>query len=932
MEQPTYNPQTLQYTFNPDRAPDLSVGDRENTQRMTEAMQANINQMIADKETIRRNMNMQAQGVKELTKFSKTLSEFAQKSAYEAADEDYAEGQQYAFENNLVPNTADTTAEAAQVTGSAAKAVNANPGNADVIQPAVRGSRFFQMGVANARGGQALASYSSFVEDYVRQRNPSTSSEAIALQAEAQKEWFKSVNTNGMSRGYLTRQFYPQLSRLQQQSIATVRRDAAINEGYTLQTEATAAFNADRDLGTYLGTLAATVDSNGKPLGFRGAWQIAGAQISEGIKNGTITESDLRAMEDQPIPGDPKGRTYGDLHANKFATMRQGAAAARRQRWSDEQDDRQIAFQKEEQAMVDSFLDPNDTDGFTDEQIDEAQAKFQAKYGFTSRKLDNLRNGSVDGIRRKKQEEQIQDLEALGLLTPERLQEFDPELRRKYAGVAAAQGKQANNPAVKDALDVIKKMVEFGPGQTPISSTPAGRQHPSVSLMRVKMQQYFRQKVQEFEVAGVQDPVGTALTATREHFERTAVVTPTGYKGFEVNEDALNNARIISGDRLDSINETLQTHKSGSLDKPFAFYDEAQLTEMSEGYGKPGWRPHASLTYIGAKLGVDPLTVLNKQRLAAGMNELPPTPAMEIVQQELTPQQRSALSNIGTTEASTRVMGSAGQFRPELVPGGYGEAIQKAAQKYDIPVHILAVMFHHESDGFAPDVVSGSRNSSAGAIGIAQFMPGTAAVMGVDPRNPQQAIDGGAKYLKQMLDMFGGDMRLALTAYNAGPGNVQRYGGPIPGNDESQNYYKRVMREAYRYGGGSSSLQDGATMRPTLAYISGNIGPTSTGPHLDVKQADRGEFSPTALDNFVEVDDPEHGRVPLSRVGVTGDFASHTRRGSHGIDYGTYSGTKVYVKNGAKVVGTRPSEHGDVVTIELPNGKQYTFLHGTAPK
>ena len=87
-----------------------------------------------------------------------------------------------------------------------------------------------------------------------------------------------------------------------------------------------------------------------------------------------------------------------------------------------------------------------------------------------------------------------------------------------------------------------------------------------------------------------------------------------------------------------------------------------------------------------------------------------------------------------------------------------------------------------------------------------------------------------------------------------------------------------------------------------------------------------------ALDQYVEVDDPELGRVPLGQVPITGDFASHTRRGSHGIDYGTYSGTKVYVKNGAKVVGTRPSEHGDVVTIELPNGQQYTFLHGTKAK
>ena len=117
-------------------------------------------------------------------------------------------------------------------------------------------------------------------------------------------------------------------------------------------------------------------------------------------------------------------------------------------------------------------------------------------------------------------------------------------------------------------------------------------------------------------------------------------------------------------------------------------------------------------------------------------------------------------------------------------------------------------------------------------------------------------------------------------------------------------------------------------MRRNFAYISGNIGPTSTGPHLDVKKVGGGEFSPNALDEYVEVNDPEFGTVPLGQVPITGDFASHTVRGSHGIDYGLYSNTEVYLKNGARIINTRPSVHGDVLTIELPTGDQYTFLHG----
>ncbi len=129
-------------------------------------------------------------------------------------------------------------------------------------------------------------------------------------------------------------------------------------------------------------------------------------------------------------------------------------------------------------------------------------------------------------------------------------------------------------------------------------------------------------------------------------------------------------------------------------------------------------------------------------------------------------------------------------------------------------------------------------------------------------------------------------------------------------------------------------LSDITTFRkPILAYISGNIGPTSTGPHLDVKEVGGGNFSEDALDEFVEVDDPEFGRVSLGEIrkltnGLGDNQDEHRARGSHGVDYGLHSGTKVFVKNGAKIIGTTPSEHGDVTTIELPNGKQYTFIHG----
>lgn len=138
-----------------------------------------------------------------------------------------------------------------------------------------------------------------------------------------------------------------------------------------------------------------------------------------------------------------------------------------------------------------------------------------------------------------------------------------------------------------------------------------------------------------------------------------------------------------------------------------------------------------------------------------------------------------------------------------------------------------------------------------------------------------------------------------------------------------------------RRGGAQMSGRVANAVRPSMvrAYTSGNIGPTSTGPHLDVKRVDGGRFEPNALDDYVVVKDPEFGQVSLGQIreltnNVGDNFDEHVARGSHGIDYGLESGTEIFLKNGASVVSSEPTEHGDYVVIELPNGDRYSFLHG----
>lgn len=117
----------------------------------------------------------------------------------------------------------------------------------------------------------------------------------------------------------------------------------------------------------------------------------------------------------------------------------------------------------------------------------------------------------------------------------------------------------------------------------------------------------------------------------------------------------------------------------------------------------------------------------------------------------------------------------------------FAAEISAAAARHGVDPSLLTGLIRAESN-FDP-----AATSPAGARGLTQLMPGTAAGLGVtNPLDPAQSIDGGARYLRQQLDRFGGDVTKALAAYNAGPGAVERFGG-VPPYEETQNYVRRVL-------------------------------------------------------------------------------------------------------------------------------------------
>ncbi|MCB1312197.1 MAG: lytic transglycosylase domain-containing protein [Sedimentitalea sp.] len=131
------------------------------------------------------------------------------------------------------------------------------------------------------------------------------------------------------------------------------------------------------------------------------------------------------------------------------------------------------------------------------------------------------------------------------------------------------------------------------------------------------------------------------------------------------------------------------------------------------------------------------------------------------------------------TPSKWGIQGYTGKYK-----GQYLAVAREAARKHAIPEDLFLRLVQQES-GWNPHA-----KSHKGALGLAQLMPATARALGVDPHDPQQNLEGGARYLARQYREFG-SWRLALAAYNAGPDAVKKHGG-VPPYNETRNYVKSI--------------------------------------------------------------------------------------------------------------------------------------------
>ena len=164
----------------------------------------------------------------------------------------------------------------------------------------------------------------------------------------------------------------------------------------------------------------------------------------------------------------------------------------------------------------------------------------------------------------------------------------------------------------------------------------------------------------------------------------------------------------------------------------------------------------------------------------------------------------AATWEVVTSPASDKIVDQQGQpilpaypsseLNPPPVPPEFAAALTQAAKSANVSPTLLSALVWQESR-WNPQAVS-----PKGAMGLAQLMPATARDLGVNPADPVQNLQGGARYLRYLLDQFGGDVEKALAAYNAGPARVQRAGG-VPAIAETRAYVASIVGRISFLGG-----------------------------------------------------------------------------------------------------------------------------------
>ena len=633
----------------------------------------------------------------------------------------------------------------------------------------------------------------------------------------------------GFNPGFITKYGLPDLAKFKQKE----RKDIDFQWGQTTSAQSVdRAINTlltDGNIGSYVNSVANTVDSKGKVRGPAQAYRyLVDTVLPKAIQANLLDVADIQKMFDNSEMPGMGGQSYADLKKADVQTLLDTVIAdvtadSRRDEQLEE-----IRFAEKEDAWVANV----DISTLTNDSIDQQQNQFLLEFGKTSPILQKYKLSlSVDAVRLRDADKAIKILLKANALTTKRLSDFPWPLTETYKNIAAATDR-ASAEKIADQEQSIENAV-----RSKVNNTIDGKQDESVPLVVTIYKRKFHENLQLQLENDNPNALMDAVSITLQEFEVWAEDKVKG-DGYDIFLDAAESQNVHASARKEQerINSILTNFKTEALDQ-VDFVNASILRNDAKSFGNRGFKHHPQIQRISQILQIDPITATNRMIEAHNLaNQVQGNPiplislskGAEIIRDELPPQAKSKyLSRLGqmTPNTSLQVMSQIpGGYRPEIVPLGFGDIIAEAADKYDIPPGIIAALLEQES-AYKPDIIydrSGQHDSPSGAKGIAQIVPEFHPTV-KDPYDPNEAIPYAASYLRQMMDTYGFDLRTALYAYNTGQGNVlDRIGVDNLGTDkhknfslENYNYYPGIIKKSGKYGY-KEAFRDPSIMRPAF--------------------------------------------------------------------------------------------------------------------
>lgn len=594
----------------------------------------------------------------------------------------------------------------------------------------------------------SVQGYSSFIEDRLRSDEKITlpNGEEIALndpnkteaqyaviQAHLREEWMEINGLGQIDSDRVAAEAFPGFTETERKLNSQFAKQAADNASVQTQAEETEQLDINLKNGNpyalqhYLNRVATTT-VNGKPIGFAGAWrrlrETLVARAAEGEDVGPLI-AQLQAL---PIPGDKKGRTYGQLYTKtQFNKIIDEVDSAAVRDFNQEQAQGEIITNN----LIQQWMEEVGNE-YTDEQIfafEEKLKTMRAERGLYGpiRQLDKLKNDASFNLSAAERAEQIAELQLKqmqGLLKVDEVNTYPEEIAKQFRNYAIQQ-ENAHNTSVKPVLKQVEQAVKGLDGVKLIGGQEmSGR----AGMIAEHYKRVLNIRVQEILRADPSIDINSAAEQAYKEFELQLEKDTTdkshpfyldqdpegGFNGFE----NYNKAKTTGGitvqinNELNRINSAAKSKPSTYLDTPGLFGSKTDFEGWSANYGQPGWRVPTTIARWAAYHQISPLEIMNRQMIA---HDLPPLPNVEQIleqRKQVTPEYRRMLDKLFSGTASmnqyNRLTGGPVPVRSSIasvVPSSQVSRFRRA-------------IITQESGGSYTVV-----NPDSGAIGIGQVMP-----------------------------------------------------------------------------------------------------------------------------------------------------------------------------------------------------------------